>query len=219
MDERFWINYNGCLRKRLLSRLLSRGVLLDDAEDALQEALIRLLCREHTLSNDCIYSMFEPRLLAWLTTTANRFLLDQNRHWHVALQNTYAEEFDANTATGPDMSETVHRSLMMAYAWRALSEADRRLLQLKADGNTCCDIAQLLRSRNSARISIPTRDRCLPYREGQVNETKYRSSSCSRTSHIGSQFRHIWKVVEFSGPVAQSGRDETNPWWNIVYDM
>ncbi len=82
MEMSRWSDYLRCSRPVLLGRLHAKGVSTEDSEDALQEVIVRLTVRVHVLGMDRALLQDERRLLAWLSTTAWRVVLDQRRHVH-----------------------------------------------------------------------------------------------------------------------------------------
>ncbi len=130
------------LRSHLLARLRARGASWEDAEDAIQEAMIRLPDTQTVFGMDCLLPQYEQRLLAWLTTTAWRLLLDQRRHTHPG--QIFCLQFTdvADRPNETDITEAIHLRLLVAQAWHSLNDADRRLLHFKAVGNSCVAIAQ-----------------------------------------------------------------------------
>jgi RNA polymerase sigma factor (sigma-70 family) len=127
------------LRAYLLRRLLRRGVLRDDAEDAIQDAFVRLCLtrREQNVRN----------LAAFLTGVVKRIRIDL---WRAAQRHQrrivpeHIEELEL-TDPAPQPSDCVQAEQLLERIWRRLGELcprSREVLFLhRFEGRTCREIA------------------------------------------------------------------------------
>ena len=116
------------LRQQLLGSLQVQGATSEDAEDALQEAYMRLLVASPVFVVPVGTSEEEP-MKAWLLVVASRYLIDRHRHESLFTCISLSEG-TAGTA-GQE-------------ALKALSEADRIVLALSAEGCRGKEIAEKL---------------------------------------------------------------------------
>jgi RNA polymerase sigma factor (sigma-70 family) len=131
------------MRQKVLARILQGSNCREDAEDAVDEAILRFASSDVTAYD-------ESHLIAWLTVVARHCLTDAARHTRVL--PCIPLEDCIRLPQASDVAEAVTFQLAVRQAWRELAEQDRLVLEMKNQGRTCDEIAIALRlNRDTAK--------------------------------------------------------------------